>query len=518
MKKYLYMFTVLSLNTLCVTAQNGVTMNGKYLGQKPPGMEPELFAPGIISTRYYEHSAPAFSPDGNIVLWTVIYERGKPAQLLEMRQVNGVWSKPAIPTFADTTADDFYPTFSADGNKLFFNSRRKVPVGYKDAGLRIWEVQKTSSGWGTPVPFDTVVSAGEDYAMSIAGNGDIYFAVRRANGHVFDIVTSKWNGNQHLKPKTLPYNINTMGSEDGACIAPDGSYLIFESSRAGSMDGSTDLYISFKQKNGGWGRAKNMGSTINSKFTERFPKLSPDGKYLFFGSDRQQAPDAFGTDVYWVDAKVIAELRKTDAKENEHADNNGHEILNTLYNREIDKSTVLLKQWLQTYPTDEDAFVEYVSLLRRNNQLNEAHDVIMARGNTLPDNVDMKIEVALVMYEMNKHEEAEKYILSQLGSGPQDRYRYNQLAFQLYQLKKYPQSAAIYEAALKIQPSGPDYYNMACCWALSGNSDKAFEALNNAADHGYNTRHDFENDADLARLKADNRWERLMKKLDEANK
>ncbi|MBP6793847.1 MAG: hypothetical protein KA143_02280 [Saprospiraceae bacterium] len=33
---------------------------GNYLGQKPPGMKPALFAPGIISTKYYEHSSPAF--------------------------------------------------------------------------------------------------------------------------------------------------------------------------------------------------------------------------------------------------------------------------------------------------------------------------------------------------------------------------------------------------------------------------------------------------------------------------
>src|SRR5687768_9274489 len=48
------------------------TLHINYLGQPPPGMEAKLFAPGLISTNRYEHSAPAFSPDGGVVLWTVV--------------------------------------------------------------------------------------------------------------------------------------------------------------------------------------------------------------------------------------------------------------------------------------------------------------------------------------------------------------------------------------------------------------------------------------------------------------
>jgi hypothetical protein len=29
-------------------------LTGPYLGQKPPGMKPEIFAPGIVSTGMYE--------------------------------------------------------------------------------------------------------------------------------------------------------------------------------------------------------------------------------------------------------------------------------------------------------------------------------------------------------------------------------------------------------------------------------------------------------------------------------
>lgn len=496
-------------------AQNASTPKGLYLGQHPPGKKPELFAPGIISTNYYEHSSPAFSPDGNTVLWTVIYAHGKPAQLLEMRQENGEWSQPASPSFADKNADEFYPAFSSDGKKLYFSSRRKVPDGYKDAGLRIWEVDKTSAGWGNPVPFDTTVSTGEDYAMSMSDDGTVYFAVRRQQGRVFDIVSSVKQNNRYQKPEMLPYNINTTGSEDGAFIAPDGSYLIFESARSGSIEGSTDLYISFRNKDGTWMPAKNMGPEINSKHTERFPRLSPNGKYLFFGSDRNESPGSLGTDVFWVDASVITNLKNKLASEKEVSiGKEGLTLLEALYHTNFNLTTALLKKWLDNHPQDMDAFVEFISILRRNKQSSVAWSEINAKGINLPSNIDMKLEVAMLMYEMNKSEEAEKYILSELYLLAQPRFRYIQLANQLYQVKKYPESAAIFEAALKIQAVGVDYYNMACCWSLVGNKDKAFDALNKAADIGYASRNNYEMDEDLASLKTDNRWVKLMQKLD----
>lgn len=42
-------------------------LRGPYLGQKPPGLIPEIFAEGVMTTEFHEHSSPAFSPDGKEV-------------------------------------------------------------------------------------------------------------------------------------------------------------------------------------------------------------------------------------------------------------------------------------------------------------------------------------------------------------------------------------------------------------------------------------------------------------------
>ncbi len=79
--------------------------------------------------------------------------------LLEMKYENGSWSKPQKPSFADTTADDYYPSFSADGKKLYFSSRKKAPSTYpQNIDMRMWEVERTVTGWGKFSPFDTTAS------------------------------------------------------------------------------------------------------------------------------------------------------------------------------------------------------------------------------------------------------------------------------------------------------------------------------------------------------------------------
>jgi hypothetical protein len=42
---------------------------------------------------------------------------------------------------------------------------------------------------------------------------------------------------------------------------------------------------------------------------ERFPRLSPDGKYFFFASNRDKSEGKVGFDYYWIDARIIDELR-----------------------------------------------------------------------------------------------------------------------------------------------------------------------------------------------------------------
>ena len=280
-----------------------------YFGQEPPGEIAELFAPGIISTGLFEHSAPSFSADGQTVLWTVMEMPSYHTRILQMDFVNGKWSQPYSPSFCDSTANEVYPSFSPDGMDLYFSSSRKMNDSDTLAkGNRLWKVKKNSNGWDTPFLLDTVVSKGGEYACSAAENGNLYFTFGPFRSPDWNIYKTELSNNKYSRPVKL--SLNGGDYEDGPFVAPDESYIIFESKRPESINGSTDLFICFKNKDGQWSDPKNMSPTINSSFDERFSRVSPDGNYLFFGSNRNQTESQKGFDLFWIDAEIIKKLKK----------------------------------------------------------------------------------------------------------------------------------------------------------------------------------------------------------------
>ena len=93
------------------------------------------------------------------------------------------------------------------------------------------------------------------------------------------------------------------------------------------------MYISFKKEDGTWTKSKNMGSIINTFYREVDPVVSPDSKYIFFRSNRRihksysetavtygefinilNSPGNGEGDIYWVDAKVIQNLKPEELK------------------------------------------------------------------------------------------------------------------------------------------------------------------------------------------------------------
>ena len=284
-------------------------INIDYLGQKPPADSAELFAPGIISTGSFEHSAPAFSPDGKTVVWAVMEMPSYHTILLEMNYENGKWSSPHSPLFSDTSANAVYPSFSPDGKHLYFSSDRKTSVNDTSIkGNRLWKVQKNENGWAAPMLLDTVVSKGGEYASSVAENGNLYFTYGPYRSPDWNIYMSEKKKDKFSKPTRL--SINSTGYEDGPFVSPGDSYMIFESDSGENIKGGTDLFICFKNKDGQWSKPKNMGSKINTSSFERFARVSPDGKYLFFGSNRNQTEMQRGFDIFWIDAGIIEELKR----------------------------------------------------------------------------------------------------------------------------------------------------------------------------------------------------------------
>ncbi len=277
-------------------------LKGDYLGQTPPGDVPVVFAPGIISVdSTIEHGSPTFSPDGNEVFWQSNYrQQGKETQIfgMTMRRINGQWTKLEVSPYYSQMV------FSLDGKRLYF-------IPSSDTGMEgVHFVEKNSKGWGKPIMLDLIPRFPDlkyAYSLSFTSDGTVYFfghaeGLGTRNG--FAIYRSELIDEVYAEPELLPSSIN-MGENVlnwTPFIDPDESYLIFSSNRQGQQD----LYISFRKSDGSWSEPKNLGTPFNTIRGERFPTLSPDGKYLFFSRWFERGNE----DVMWVSTAFIDKMKE----------------------------------------------------------------------------------------------------------------------------------------------------------------------------------------------------------------
>ena len=109
-----------------------------------------------------------------------------------------------------------------------------------------------------------------------------FYASKRENG--------EW------KPRyKLDYPINTGYNEGAQCISPDGKYLFYTICNTDFGNGSCDLYWS-KRIGNRWSRPRNFDAPVCTKFWESQPSIAPDGKTIYFASNR---PGGFGKMDIW---------------------------------------------------------------------------------------------------------------------------------------------------------------------------------------------------------------------------
>ncbi|MCK4942707.1 MAG: PD40 domain-containing protein [Candidatus Aminicenantes bacterium] len=228
-----------------------------------------------------------------------------------MRKINNIWTKPEKLHFNSTSSDNDM-CMSADGNKLIFRSWRALPNGKKPKDHSyLWFVERAKEGWTEAKPVLCGGSPVRTGYPSISKNGALYFAHRK-NNHL-GIYRSRSINEGYNTPEYVYTVINQDFIHGDMFVAPDESYMIISGrDRDGKIGyGGLDLHIIFRQSYRTWTKAINMGSTINSRYGENCPQVSPDGKYFFFN---RYNPDSKKGNMYWVSAKIIEKLKPEELK------------------------------------------------------------------------------------------------------------------------------------------------------------------------------------------------------------
>ncbi|MEO1049366.1 MAG: hypothetical protein AAFX87_01990 [Bacteroidota bacterium] len=255
-----------------------------FLGQKLPGLVAEPFAPGVLSKEGWVLGGN-FGPDSKEFYMVNPDQGGYAAEVIVFRKDGRTWSQ-----------HNFLQIHSADSNRLYCRNKY---------------IERTEAGWSEMKSIGSMFER-EDWGImrvSASKMGTYVFDDYKSN----DVIRiSRIKDGERETPKLLSQEINVGKWTAHPNIAPDESYLIWDSEREGGY-GDSDIYVSFRQPDGSWGKAVNLGDQVNSALADFSSWITPDGKYLFFWRTEEKT-NADGTtsresSKYWVSTQVIENLR-----------------------------------------------------------------------------------------------------------------------------------------------------------------------------------------------------------------
>ena len=232
----------------------------------------------------------ALSSNQDELYFTVQNTNEEVSVIAYSKKVNKKWSEPKLMNFTGKFRD-IEPFLSSDGLKLYFSSNRPLNDSIsKPKDYDIWYVERTTlkSEWSKPKNLGAPVNTtNNEFYPSLAKNGNIYFTSdgQKSLGKD-DIFLSKWENNKYSEPTTLGLNINSTGYEFNAFVSPDERFLIFTGYNRPNGLGSGDLFISYKNQNGEWDLARNMGLEVNSNLMDYCPYYDAKTETLYFTSKR----------------------------------------------------------------------------------------------------------------------------------------------------------------------------------------------------------------------------------------
>lgn len=295
-KKYLaLMLAVMLFLTACQTInkqasdQDTPATEASYFGEEPPGLVPKLFDPEIVSPEGLFEGG-SFSPDMKEYYFSRKNGKYEKRTFFVIRYENGGWG-------SESETDIKWPNFSADGTMMY---------GGK------WYRKQTDTGW-SELKNQGEFLKDQAHGTSLSSKGTYYFGFYREEDQgAGSIRYSRLINGQHEPPQKMSEAINRGKDIAHPFIAPDESYLMWDVEREDGHGGS-DIYVSYRDKDGSWMPAMNMGAQINTALQESSPGVSHDGKYLFFSRGEWKANEDGSTywvgRPYWVDAQIIEQFR-----------------------------------------------------------------------------------------------------------------------------------------------------------------------------------------------------------------
>ena len=199
-----------------------VNENLKYLEQKPPSLDPEIFAPDLISLKTESEFGSVFNEDGTAFFYGVDKDGSTEIRFSEL--LKNKWTKPkTILSHENYGFND--PFLSPDENRLYFISKKALDSERAKEDHDIWYVKREGEGWSKPINAGANINSNkEEYYISFTQNGTMYFSSNvneseKEKGN-FDIYSYKNIDGEFQKSVKLGEAINTQYYEADVFVDP----------------------------------------------------------------------------------------------------------------------------------------------------------------------------------------------------------------------------------------------------------------------------------------------------------
>jgi hypothetical protein len=320
--------------TACGTGSGSGSLDGPFPGSRPPGDEPVLFAPGLVSTGLTQRDA-GVAPDGRSVVFSVAW--GGFAGLALTAYEEGAWQTPEILPFSrDPGYFNMEPAFAPDGDRIYFLSNRPADPAQAATFRRgawdhqtIWFSDRTTSGWSEPRPIGAPVDGPDyEYFPSLARDGTLLYTRQVRGGRPSLWLAAPDGQGGFREPAPVDAGWNREGSPYNACLHPDGDRIILCLQNEERIPAR--YRVTFRGPDGAWSEPADLGDEVNRPGVAAMSSsFTSDGRWLLFVS-RQVGPDGRrpaggltldwlrgvssspengASSVWWVDASFIDGLR-----------------------------------------------------------------------------------------------------------------------------------------------------------------------------------------------------------------
>lgn len=202
----------------------------------------------------------------------------------------------------NTFYPDYSPVVRIDETAIYFTSRR---LRADSSNYMIYDTQdgmlfedlyvsfkdEENDTWGPAQPLN-INTSGHEATINLSVDGRTLYIYKdiNGNGELFEskLLSDSAGYETWSTPKKLGSDINSKAYETHVTITPDGKNLYFISDREGGYGGK-DIYVCNILPTGNWALARNAGPVLNTKFNEDGVYMHPDGKTMYFSSDGHES-------------------------------------------------------------------------------------------------------------------------------------------------------------------------------------------------------------------------------------